>query len=346
VAAGAILYVKCFYLSRDAFLKIRIPPHFKPAIGGLLVGGIGWFVPDALGTGYGVVQQAFEIDLDAGIVGIGAGTLFLIAGAKILTTSFSVGSGGSGGVFGPAVVIGGALGGGVGLIMNDIFPAMGLAPGAFALVGMAGFFGAAANVPISTIIMVSEMTGNYNLLVPSMWVCVIAYLLARRFSLYDSQLDTRFDSPAHLGNMASSVLKKMTVADVLAHGNPEPLITVSENTTARDMLARFADSEHGVFPILDREGKLTGLVDTRELQIVASRPEVGSLIVASEIAHPPISVTPDASLLSAVKKLVGARYEELVVVDRDDPDRVIGTMSRNDLVTAYNHEIIADMELK
>jgi CIC family chloride channel protein len=87
------------------------------------------------------------------------------------TTSFSIGSGGSGGVFGPSIVIGGALGGAVGLLMQQLFPGMAIQVGAFVIVGMAGFFAAAANTPISTVIMVSEMTGNYHLLVPSMWVC-------------------------------------------------------------------------------------------------------------------------------------------------------------------------------
>ena len=348
VAVGAIVYVKSFYGIRNLFLKIPVPPHFKPAIGGLIVGGIGWFIPEALGTGYGVVQELFAGEpspfaMDR--IGVaGAGALFLVVGAKILTTSFSIGSGGSGGVFGPAVVIGGALGGGVGLVVAGLFPAMNLHPGAFALVGMAGFFGAAANVPVSTIIMVSEMTGNYNLLVPSMWVCVIAYLLARRYQLYENQLPTRFDAPAHLGNMAGSVLKKMTVADVLAHGNPEPVKAVSGNTTVYDMLHRFADSEHAVFPILDEEGNLSGLVDRRELRSVAGHPEVGHIIVASEIARPATTVTPDEALLTAVKMMVSERNEEIVVVDRNDSNKVVATMSRNDLVTAYNHKIIADME--
>ncbi len=341
VAASAIFYVKFFYWTRDAFVKLKIPPHFKPALGGLVVGGIGWFVPDALGTGYGVVQQAFEIDLASGTIALGAGALILIAFTKIITTSFSIGSGGSGGVFGPAVVIGGALGGAVGLWMAELFPGMDIHPGAFALVGMAGFFGAAANVPISTIIMVSEMTGNYNLLVPSMWVCVIAYLLARKHQLYEKQLDTRFDAPAHLGNMAGSVLKKMTVSDVLDHGNPEPVKTVRQNATAREMLRQFADSEHSAFPVIDEKGELTGVIDGRELRALIEEPGLGGLIVASEIAHEPVTVTSDEALLSAVKKLVGARYEELIVVAADDPKKAIATMSRNDLITAYNHEIIS-----
>jgi len=339
VAAAAVLYVKSFYSVRDFFIKIPLPPHVKPALGGLVVGAIGWYVPEALGTGYGVVQDCFGASIT-----IGAGTLLVIALAKILTTSFSIGSGGSGGVFGPAIVIGGALGGAVGLFMADLLPGMDIQPGAFVLVGMAGFFGAAANVPISTIIMVSEMTGNYNLLVPSMWVCILAYLIAKKFQLYEKQLDTRFDAPAHLGNMAHSVLKKMTVANVLVHGNPEPVISVSPNMTVRDMLKRFADSECGVFPVLDEHQKLMGQINGSDLRSAVAHPEVGPLIVASEMAHPALTVTAEESLLSAVKKLVGERLEELIVVDSQDQQRVVATMSRNDLITAYNHEIITTIQ--
>ena len=202
LAGGATAYVRVFYGVRDLFRKLPIPKFTRPALGGLLVGGTGLFLPEALGTGYGVVQQIFNGTVQVGF-------LFAVAGFKILTTAFSIGSGGSGGVFGPAIVIGGALGGAVGQLMTLVFPGMQLNPGAFAMVGMAGFFSAAANTPISTIIMVSEMTGNYRLLVPSMWVCFLAYVICRRKGIYEHQVANRFETPVHLGEMMEAVLRRI-----------------------------------------------------------------------------------------------------------------------------------------
>ena len=134
---------------------------------------------------------------------------------KILTTSFSIGSGGSGGVFGPSVVIGGAMGGVVGKIFHNIMPGIVTQPGAFVVVGMAGFFAAVSNTPISTIIFVSEMTDSYQLLLPSMFVCSVSYLVARPWTIYDKQVKNRVDSPAHAGEFIVDILQKIKVQDLI-----------------------------------------------------------------------------------------------------------------------------------
>ena len=243
MAAAGWLFVRTFYGVRNfMFNRVRIPRHFLPMLGGLVVGLIGFFLPEALATGYGVVQACFDSGADAlgeaGKVGlldlpsasglrsilpagmapglVAAVLLVVIALAKMATTAFSIGSGGSGGVFGPSVVIGGALGGAIGLRGPLLFPALGAHPGAFALVGMAGFFAGAANTPISTIMMVSEMTGNYDLLVPAMLVCIVAFVLSRKVKLYEKQLPSRLDAPSKLGYMARAILRRLTVADLLA----------------------------------------------------------------------------------------------------------------------------------
>jgi CIC family chloride channel protein len=335
VAGSAAVFIQIFYGVRDSFLKIPLPSHVKPAIGGLIVGVIGFFLPDALGTGYGVVQEAF-----AGRVG--GWMLLAVAGGKMLTTSFSIATGGSGGVFGPSVVIGGALGGAVGLAMQQLFPGMGIHPGAFVMVGMAGFFAAAANTPISTVIMVSEMTGNYHLLVPSMWVCIIAYLLVRRSTIYEKQLPTRMDAPSHVGEMMGGVLKRLTVADALGNGGRRPVIKVSESTTLHDLLDRFANSKQACFPIVDEEDRLVGVVDGRDLRHTISEAGfVDQLIIAKELAENPPTLTPREDLYSVVHKMVASQHDELVVVDERDPQKVIGILSRSDLVAAYDRQFLA-----
>ena len=177
LSATGALYVKSFYGVTRFFQTLRIPNHIKPAIGGLCTGIIGFFLPQTLAFGYGFAQQAIHNELTIPFL------LFLAIG-KVLTTSFSIGSGGSGGVFGPSIVIGGAMGGAVGRLFHQVMPGIVTEPGAFVVVGMAGFFTAVSNTPISTIIFVSEMTNSYHLLLPSLLVCSVAYLISQRWTIF------------------------------------------------------------------------------------------------------------------------------------------------------------------
>lgn len=350
VALGAILYIKVFYGMQGFFGRIPIPRHLKPALGGLLIGCLGFFLPEVLSTGYGVVQDAFSGKVSLWIqkgTFTGSGAVWLlvaIALGKILATAFSIGSGGSGGVFGPAIVIGGALGGAVGLLAKDLCPeAMGIQPGAFVVVGMAGFFSAAANTPISTIIMVSEMTGNYKLLVPTMWVCMIAYTLTKRFTIYEKQLHSRFDAPIHMGNMMSSVLRRMTVADVLQQGNPEPAVTVKKDTTLRELFTMYSESEIQSYPMVDKDGNLSGVVDGRLLRSVIGESEIKNLVLAGEIAQPAVTVRPEDSLSYVVQRMVADRITDVIVVDEKDPRKIHAIVCRNDIITAYNQQLAKDI---
>jgi CIC family chloride channel protein len=212
VVSGAF-YVKMFYGTIHFFEKIKVVPnHVKPAIGGLLTGLVGFFWPQCLAFGYGFAQMALRM---GDFPQITMGFLLILAFGKILTTSFSIGSGGSGGVFGPSVVIGGALGGAVGKLFNQWLPSVVTQPGAFVVVGMAGFFTAVSNTPISTIIFVSEMTNSYHLLLPSLLVCSVAYLGAQRYTIFHRQVKSKIDSQAHAGDFFVDLLQSFTVKDVL-----------------------------------------------------------------------------------------------------------------------------------
>ncbi len=343
VAAGAVAYIKVFYGVHRLFKRWSIPNYFKPAVGGLVVGAIGLFLPQALGTGYGSIQKALATGtgLESTFGSIGVGLLLAIFAGKIVTTAFSIGSGGSGGVFGPAVVIGGALGGVVGQTLNHVFPGAGIQPGAFVVVGMAGFFAAAANTPISTIIMVSEMTGNYHLLVPSMWVCILAYLLVRRHSLYERQLKNRFEAPNHLGNMMEAVLKNVRVADVLARRLTARAFTVPSRTRLGELMTHFANLEQSSFPVVDDEGHLIGIVKGRELRsVIGGDAMLAQTIIAEDIMRPPVTIRESDSLLKAVRLMADNDVEELVVVSAIDPNRLLTTLSHGNIVAAYHAEIV------
>jgi chloride channel protein, CIC family len=335
VALGGRTYPQVFYGVRNWFRQLGMPNWLKPAVGGLIVGGIGLFVPEALSTGFGVVQGAFS---GHGTVA----TLLVIAGAKMLTTSFTVGSGGSGGVFGPAVVIGGALGGAVGLVFHAWQPALVPDPGAFAMVGMAGFFSAAAHVPISTVIMVSEMTGNYHLLVPTMFVCMLGFLLVRRQTIYEKQLPARTASPSHQRQIIRTLLERTTVKDILDLRPGAPPAPVSERTLLPVVIERFAASGHSCLPVIDESGSLAGVVSFQAVQqALGSRAALANLVVARDLATPAVTVTSDQSLYSALAKMSDFDSKDLIVVEANDPkSKVVAVLTSGDINAIYDEQIL------
>jgi len=333
LAFGAYCYIRVFYGVRNRFRELKIPNYLKPALGGLVVGSIGYFLPEALGTGYGIIQDGF-------IGNVGWGLLLIVAFGKIITTAFSIGSGGSGGVFGPAVVIGGCLGGVVGLLSQVLFPNIPIQPGAFMIVGMAGFFSAAANTPISTIIMVSEMTGDYHLLVPSMWVCIIAYLLVNRSTIYEKQLLSPLDAPHHLDEMMSQVLQRLSVRDALRAPKREPATTIYEGMGLQEVLKKFTESHHTCFPVLDRQGQFLGMVNEQQLRAFITNRGLDALVVAKDLITQLPSVTENETLDSAIQKLAQVQDAELPVLDPYNSKKLIDTLSRRDLISAYNQRIM------
>lgn len=359
---AAILFVKCFYGVRHLLLeRARIPDQLKPAIGGAFVGLIGFFLPEALGAGYGVLQACFTKDLPShgtvlelpsaaylleilpdGIApSLAAAILLALIGlAKIGTTSFAIGSGGSGGVFGPAVVIGGALGGATGIVCQHIFPGLPIHPGAFALVGMAGFFAGAANTPISTIIMVCEMTGNYNLLPPAMLVCIVTFLLCRNYTLYEKQLPSRLDAPAKFGNMARAILQRITVEDALATRPHRDVVMLKEDMPMGTLVYEFTRSDEVCFPVFDAKEHLTGIVDADDVRRLVTDTQIADLVIAADIARPIRRITEDESLLSAVNLMAKENARALVVVDRDNENNPIATLSHADIFDAYRRHTV------
>jgi CIC family chloride channel protein len=335
VAVGGRTYPIVFYRIRDWFRGLAVPPWLKPALGGLLVGAIGLFIPDALSTGFGVVQGAFMGH--ATVL-----TLLAIAFAKMLTTSLTVGSGGSGGVFGPAVVIGGALGGAVGVVFHDWQPLLVPEPGAFAMVGMAGFFSAAAHVPISTVIMVSEMTGNYHLLVPTMFVCTMGFLLVRRHTIYEKQLPARTASPAHQRSIIRTLLERTTVADILALRPSSPPEPVSERTQLPVLLDRFASSGSPILPVLGENGAIAGAISLQTVQrALGHRTTLAKLVVARDLATAAITVRGDQSLYSALEKMSQYDCRDLLVVEGDEEkQRVVAVLTSGDINAIYDEQLL------
>ncbi len=325
-AAGGWLYVKCFYGTRDLFHKLAIRPHWKPALGGLLTGLVGFFFPAALATGYGQVQRALNLDPTLTV-----GFLIALAVLKIATTSFSIGSGGSGGVFGPAMVIGGALGGATGLVCQRL----GLLHDASAMVvvGMAGFWAGAANTPLSTIIMVSEITGNYDLLVPSMCTCTIAAVLLRRHGIYENQVANRQSSAAHSGELAVDILQVLRVDDWM---NREQQ-TIPVDLPLPALVVHMADALHTRHVVVDDEGLAVGILDVRDVLCVVKSDQPEQITAADLMDRHFSTILRDHNLHEALIRLDQDTHGMLVVVKAVDDLHVSGVLRRQDVLHAYHH---------
>ncbi len=333
LVAGGVLYVKSFYGIIGLFRSLKIPNHVKPAIGGLCTGLIGFFWPQTLAFGYGFIQQAFNGELTIPF-------LLILAIGKIFTTSFSIGSGGSGGVFGPSMVIGGALGGAVGLVFHQLLPGVVTTPGAFVVVGMAGFFTAVSNTPISTIIIVSEMTGSYHLLLPSLLVCSVTYTASRPWTIFHNQVKSRVDSPAHAGEFFVDILQAIHVRHLLER--VRQVMTIPQTMTFAEFKTYFARTEQHYFPVVDAEGKLASIFSVNDVRGVLFAPEVEPLVVMKDVGTSEIiSTTPSEDLNTVMKKFTVRNIDSLPVVADEDPRRLIGMLNRREVIAYYNERVEA-----
>lgn len=327
-----IFYVKIFYgLHEKFFASMKIPRHYKPAIGGLLVGNIGFFFPYILGSGYGWIQLAIYGKLAIGL-------MVLAAILKVFATSFTISSGGSGGIFAPSLFMGAMLGGAFGGIAQNLFPEIVTQPTAFVLVGMAGFFAGAANVPVSLTIMISEMTGSYGLLVPLIFTSTIAYFVARKWSIYSQQLKNRPESPAHRGDLIVDLLKEIPVEVAYKHNSKLPKIP--NHLPVQRILPLFAEREEDCFPVMNQKGEITGIVSMDTLRAVIGDEGIGDLIVAEDIKTQLVTLTPKENLNEALVKFLKTKYPAIPVVDTNDPNKVLGSMSYRDLICAYDEALI------
>lgn len=326
-----VFYVKSFYGIHRFFKSIRIPNHVKPALGGLCTGGIGFFLPEALSFGYGFAQQALDNQLTIPV-------LLGLAVGKILTTSFSIGSGGSGGVFGPSIVIGGALGGAVGKTFHMVMPNVVTQPGAFVVVGMAGFFAAVSNTPISTIIFVSEMTNSYHLLLPSLLVCSIAYLISRKWTIYEKQVKSKVDSNAHRGDFFVDVLASIRVNELMSDIKKVELI--HEDMPFRQFRDIFSASQQQYFPVVNREKKLTGIFSINDIRGILFDEGIGDLVLTKDVAIPDIIfTTPSEDLNEVLKKFTVRNLQLLPVVEDNDSKSLLGMLDRREVIQYYNQRV-------
>ena len=326
IVAGLVgkFYVVFFYGMQKMFAKMkRISRYFRPAIGGLIVGVIAIFIPEVLGLGYGWIQLIFY-----GELALPFWMLLVIVVAKIVATSFTIGSGGSGGVFAPGMVIGGFLGAAIYGVFAPFFPTVNVID--LTVVGMISFFGSVSKAPISIIIMGTEMTGGYSLFFPLMLTTLVAYFICGdKYSIYSKQVDNRAASPAHAIEYEKPVLDAVSVLSAVNTDYPY----VSPETNVLEAVSKIRETKTKSV-VVQKEGKLVGLLSIEDIDMDKDL----SKIKVWEVLNPnPPKVTTSANAHQVFDLLSRSPLGKVVVTD--DKGKVVGTCGLFEIADAYNREI-------
>jgi CIC family chloride channel protein len=350
-ALTGVVFVRALYFSEDLFEKITaIPEWVKPAVGGALLGLIAIIYPLVTRVTWDRVPQVFNVGYDviesalSGQVLIG--TVLVLLLLKIVATSLTLGSGGSGGVFAPSLFMGAMLGSAFGLTVNMLFPEIAAPAGAYALVGMAAVFSASALAPISAVIFLFELTGDYRIILPLMLTVVVASLLARRLmrgeSIYTIKLSRR---GVHLdGGRDTDIIQGVHVQEVMSL-DPE---TVPTSTSLVELSEKFRRSRHRGFPVVDGEGDLWGIVTLQDLEraIEANSPRTTTVEKLATPLPRVVTTTPDESIGDVLIKMGPRDLGRLPVVEAPGSTKLVGLISRVDIVRAYNVALTHRTEVK
>ena len=321
----SIIWVKVFYAVENFFEKLNASPQLKPAIGGLIVGLIGVFY-----AGYGIMGVGYE-GIDLVLAGKLTLTLLIVLGLlKMLATSFTIGSGGSGGIFAPSLYIGSMFGGALGILFHTMFPSIVTQPATYALAGMAALFAGAAQAPINVIIMIPEMSGTFTLIPPIMASSTmsffIAWLILRGSSIYTIKLERR---GIRLRMSRSFILDSIKVEEVMNRN----VVTLSPEMPVPALETLFEEYHHTGYPVV-KDGKLIGIVTISDVQKIP--PEKRDKLKIRDIASRKLVVTyPDETVHQALDKMYVKDVGRLPVVDRRDPTKILGIISKHDILKAF-----------
>ncbi len=324
----AIAFIKILYFLEDKFDVMKIHPAVKPALGGVLVGFIGLKLPQVFGISYETMDAGLQSQL-------GFWMAFLLVFAKILSTSFTLGSGGSGGIFAPSLFMGAMTGGMVGSFFHRAFPGVISQPGAFSLVGMGAVVAAATHAPITAIVIIFELTAEYKIILPLMLSCIIASLLTvglNKDSIYTAKLRRRgilFKEGRDVNMLRSLGVKDFISQDSITFRNSDEVGRIIEEAIG---------SKHHAFQIVDSENNYVGCFALNQLKkLLLQKDVVSSLVIADDLAVPGISLDEEDTLEKAMRIFGREDVAEIAVLREG---KYIGVIKRKDVIEAYNHEVL------
>ncbi len=329
----AVLHIRIFYWIRDTFAASSFPSQLKPLIGAFFVGSCGIIFPQVMGDGYHFIETVLN----------GEGTfavLFILIFLKIFATAVTLGSGGAGGVFAPALFIGAMIGGAFGNLANLLFPTVTANPGAYATVGIGAFLAASTHAPMTAIFLLFEMTGNYKIIVPIMLTSIIGTMVAKKFS--EDSIDTvdftREGINIHEGR-ETAIMKSIKVGKAIT----EDVDFISERANINHLLEIFRlAKDHFYFPVVDDSGRMTGIISMQDVKNILHRAKEERVcyLVGGICNRDVITLTPDDTLYTAMKLFDLKGIEEIPVVEDLDNKWVVGMLKRRDVIATYNHEVL------
>jgi CIC family chloride channel protein len=332
-ALAATVFIRVLYKTEDLFDAWHFPEYLKPVIGGIGIGLIGLYSYDLLGVGYGNVFWVSTMSVNQALLGeIALQSLVILLLLKIVATSLTLGSGGSGGVFAPSLFIGAMLGGALGTVAHHFFPALTATSGAYALVGMAAVFAGATRAPFTAIIMLFEMTRDYNIILPLMVAVVISTVISRslnRETIYTLKL-VRRGVDLHQLDQASP-LREVTVGEAMTRGFP----TVLPQMLVSQLLTKLRDTGYHGFPVVDKDDNLVGMVTVSDIETAMAKGDVSDMAVGDITSKSLVVAYPDEYVHDVFVRLGTREVGRIPVVARNNPKRLLGVLQRQDVLIAY-----------
>jgi CIC family chloride channel protein len=326
LAALAFMYV--LYRCEDLFDSLKMPEPLKPALGGLAIGAIGFFNADLFGVGYEGITKALSGELVFGM-------LLLLCFLKIVATSLTLGSGGSGGIFAPSLFIGAMLGTAVGSAFGSLFPSITAPAGAYGVAGMAAVFAGAARAPFSAILIIFEMTHDYAIMLPLMTAVVISAVLSRairRETIYTLKLLRRGVDLER--EEVSDVMRTVTVREAMTRDFP----TVPATMQIDKLVKLFQKTGHHGFPVLDNDGLLIGVVTQNDLERQLETTSGNRKLTVNDIAaRNPFVAYPDQTLDRLIDRVDEAEAR-IPIVSREDSQRLLGVLGRHEIISVYRRK--------
>jgi CIC family chloride channel protein len=330
-AVVGVFFTKILYRIEDLFDGIKFPEYLKGLVGGLILGVASLVFPQILGVGYGAIDMALMQQMAWWLLAV-------LVVVKILATSVTIGSGGSGGIFAPSLFLGAMAGGFFGILVHQLFPNITASPGAYSIVGMGALVSATTHGPLAAILILFEMTGSYKIILPVMLACIIATIASGqllRDSIYTLKLARRGVDIKE--GKEVNVLKSMFVKDVM-NTNVE---TMPEALPLGKMAERISKSKFNSFPVLDDQDRLIGILSFNDYNEAIFDENLKDLVVAKDLATEDlVTISLDDNLWTALEKISSKDFAVLPVVSTQAANKLEGVVSRRDIIGAYNKAVL------
>jgi len=331
----AFVFIKMFFQVGDFFTNLKINNQIKPIIGAFCVGLLGLIHFGVLGDGYEYINMAIQSS-----EAITIGAIALLIGLKMLATSVTLGSGNVGGVFAPCLFIGTMIGAVFGWCVSVLFPNMYIQPSSYALVGMGAFLAAATHAPMTSIFLLFELTGNYQIIIPNMIASVIGVMIAQRLcpDSLDSMELSRQGINLHKG-VESNIMNSILVKTVMV----EEFETLKETMSFAEFMEYFPNSKEQYYPIMDENNRMSGIVSFQNIREIMLEEGLEHVVVMKDLAETNlISLFPQDNLSKAISKFGIKDIAAIPVVDPEDSTLLLGILKRKDVIDTYNKAILMD----